>query len=162
VARYRLKVTGRRHVEPSLLGALHDAARDHVLGVAFHGSRQPQRVVGRKSRRRSDVHDTKLTSCERAGLVEDDGRQTPRLLEPAPVSDEEPTPRAKRRRDGDDEWNRETERVRTADDEHGDDAFDRERHRRVQSEPDDERKDGRADSDDRQDERRTIGERLRA
>ncbi len=77
-----------------------------------------------------------LAERERPGLVEDHRVEPPRLLEPAPVAHEQAGPRAQRRRDGDHERDREAERVRTGDHEHGDDPLDDEGPRRAQRDPD--------------------------
>ena len=52
-------------------------------------------------------HDPVLAQGERARLVEDDGVEVARLLEAAPVPDEQTVPRAERRGDRDDERDRE-------------------------------------------------------
>ena len=115
-------------------------------------------VAGRAHR-----DDAVLAERERARLVEHDGRQVARLLEAAPVAHEQAVPRAERRRDRDDERNREPERVRAGDDEHRHDPLDRERgvgagararRSSVTS--------AGAERDDREAERRAVGERLRA
>ena len=109
---------------------------------------EAQRVVRRETPVRRDIHDTEFAACQGSRLVEDDRRQVTRLLQPAAIPHEQPRSCAERGRDRDDQWHRESERVRTRDDEHRDDPLDRECARGAQRQPYDERD---AASDDRDD-----------
>ena len=160
VAGDRLELARGRDLEAPLLRTLHDPLRDRVLAVTLHGGGQPERLVLRQIPGGDDVHDAELTARERTGLVEDDGVDVPGLLEPAPVAHQQPVPRAERRRDRDDERDGEPERVRARDDQHRDRPLDGEGAGRVRDQPRDQGERARTDRDERQPERRAVGQRL--
>jgi len=139
--------------------ALPDGAGDHVLGIRFDGRGEFERVL-LVDALGLDGHEALLALRERPRLVEDDRVEVAGLLHRDAVPDEHPVARGQRRVDGDDERDRETQRVRTGDDEHGDDALD---DRRVELDGERPRDggDGRgADGDVEQPPCRAVGERL--
>ena len=80
------------------------SSRSPARSDARSRARRPRRGAAlrpRISHRPSRCHDAMLAERERARLVEDDGREIARLLEPAPVAHEQPAARAERRRDRD-------------------------------------------------------------
>src|SRR5690606_41223002 len=128
-------------------------AGDRMVPVARHGRSNPlcfvlMQLIG------DDFDDAMLAERERARLVEDERVQIPRLLETAPVADEQAATRTERRRDRDHERNRESECVRACDYEHGYDALYGEARRRTGEAPGEEGQDGGESGNDREPERR--------
>jgi hypothetical protein len=73
---------------------------------------------------RSDhIHYAELTLCERAGFIEDDDVNLTRGFERQTIADEDAVLCAHGCGDGNDQRNGQTERVRTGDDQHGNDAI---------------------------------------
>src|SRR5690606_32912616 len=128
------KVLRSGHGKLALHRARQDCARHRMLRVALHGRSNPQsfvliQLIG------YDLDDAMLAERERARLVEDDRVQIPRLLETAPVADEQAATRTERRRDRNHERNRESECVRACDYVHGYDALYGEARRRTRAAP---------------------------
>ena len=70
------------------------AARDRMLGIRLDRRREPQRFVGSMPGAGGDRDDAELAARQRSGLVEDDGVDVARLLQPAAVAHEQPAARA--------------------------------------------------------------------
>lgn len=149
--------SSRRHVDAPLLRGPEDGARHRVLGVALDGCGDPESLdVGDAVRRLEGDHAV-LPEREGAGLVEDDLLEPARLLEAAPIADEEPRARRERGGDGDDERDRKPERVWTRDHEHRDDPLRDEGARRARDPPAHRRRGRRGDRDERQEQGRATG-----
>ena len=124
--------SARGIASPRSSARLHD--RPARSGAPSRARRRPR---GAAPRRRDHavapcaiVDDAELAARERSRLVEDDRGEVARLLEAAPVADEEAAARAKRRGDRDHQRDGQPERVRAGDHEHRHHALDRERRRR--------------------------------
>lgn len=64
-----------------------------------------------------------LRQGQGAGLIEDDGVEIARLLQPPAIPNQETISRTERGGDGDDEGDGEAQRMGTGDDQHGDEPF---------------------------------------
>ena len=115
----RFEAGGRAGGGTGTLRGGDDGPRERVLGIGFDGSRQGEHVVRLDTGRRDDGRDHRLALRERPGLVEDDGVELAGPLERDAVLHEQAVARAERRGDGDDERDREAERVGARDDQDG-------------------------------------------
>src|SRR3954447_23216440 len=86
---HRLEVEGWPCLDPSLLGTIHDCARERVLRVGLDRRREPEDTF-RIHRARPDINENGLALRERPGLVEDHRVQGPRPLQGEAVLDEQP------------------------------------------------------------------------
>jgi hypothetical protein len=98
------------HVEAALLGAEQDGraigcSESRSTAAASRSASSSDDAVGNVA----TVDHAVLAEGQRAGLVEDDGIEVARLLEPAPVAHEQAVLRAQRRRDRDHERDGEAE-----------------------------------------------------
>jgi hypothetical protein len=94
-----------------------------MLAVGLHGSCNQQQLVGVAAQRDRIGKDVPRRG-QRAGLVEQDRIDLPHSLECEPVLHEDSIAGRKSRRDRDDERNRESQRVRTCDDQDRNRPFD--------------------------------------
>ena len=100
---------------------------------------------------------------ERSRFVEDNGGEIAGLFEATPIADEQSAACAKRRGDRDDQLDRQAESMGTGDHEHRHHSLDGEfRTPAPKPQPCEQRQHASHDGDDRQRERRAIGDRLRA
>ncbi len=146
-----------RVVRRPSLGAHGDDAAVQQAGQVLRHRRLGQPEVA------GEVDDAVLAERQRPRLVEHDRVQVACFLEPAPVAHEQPAAGAQRGRDRDHERYREPQCVRARDDEHGHHALDREgRIVRAHQQPCDQSERAGDQRDDRQKERRAVGQRLGA
>jgi hypothetical protein len=157
----RPESVGPRDRKALLLGAEKERPGDGVFGIAFDGGGEPQRLVPIEARDGKVDHPV-FAKRQGPGLVEDDGGEVARLLEPAPIADEKPVAGAERRGDRRDEGHGKAERVRTGDDEHRHHPHHGEVDRGPGREPADQREDTGGNRHQREEEGRPVGQRLRA
>ena len=93
-----------------------------MLGVTLEGGRQSQRPILSPVFRGGDIHNTEFALSQRAGLVEDHHIDLAGSLQRQPVPDQDAVAGPESRRDGNDQWDGKSERVRAGDHEHGNDA----------------------------------------
>ena len=156
------ELVGLRHGDLLLFRALHDALCDRVLRVAFDGSGQAKRFVRLETAISRDIHDAEFAPRQGSGLVEHHGRQMASFLQPAAVPHQQARTGTERRRDGNDQRHRESECMRTRDDEHGDDALDGEGACCTECQPSDQGDASRDNGNDRQQKCGPVRECLRA
>ena len=131
-----------------------------MFRVTFHRRGEAQRFVCCETAGRCDFDDAVLALRLRSRLVEDHGIQTARLLEASPVSNEETITRTNGCRDGDDERDRESQRMRAGDDQDGDHSLHGERGVSPEREPHNEREGSGAQRNECQNEGGPVGQRL--
>ena len=146
--------------EARLVGPGDDGAAEGVLGFGFDRGGKRQEVAFADAIEGDHLADRGFASRQSPGLVEEDDVDRSRRLERPPVADQEPVARRDRRRYGNDQRDREPQRVWAGNDEHGDCALDAETETSANGDPRDERDDTRGDRHERQKRRRTVGEHL--
>jgi hypothetical protein len=150
-----------RDVDVPLAGAGHDAPGDGVLGLGLYARGDPKRVLLRRALGYGQVDHPELAQRQRTRLVEDDHVQVSRLLEPAPVPDQQAVLGAHGRGDRDHQGDGQAQGVGARDDQDRDHPDDGEVDGRADELPDHQRDERRGDGHARQHLGRAVGQVLR-
>ena len=145
-----------------LLGSLHDAARDRMLGLRLERSRKPQHLVIVCVGQRHHVGDAEAALGQGAGLVEHHCTQLAPALEGGAVADQQAASGRQRGAHRHHQRHREPQRVRAGDHHHRDHPLDREGETAVGEEPYRQRKQARTEGDEGEPQRGAVGQVLRA